>query len=462
MTGRVRRRRRVDGNTIQCRRLHYHHSMKIPPLGVVSIACNLAFAVVLLDTRVELSARRDTDEFTRRGLLDYSMVESRLQNLGSRLAQVEHGQDPPTGETTTPHHHQVTNSTLRDHVSSIWSEVGLLQQGHRNATVFMQDEIEKLKLHVALLDERVNGLLVGSRDVGTGDAVRSSTEPKWRRAQGAAPTAGPDPSVGENVKIIKRSVVRCDSQGSTAADGTFDYSQCADSAFATCNAVACMGHTAGHRRAQSVGTCGDLTSRTEEITAECCDEPSEDCTGGYPHTCNSGCAALFLPFWDDCRSLLGESGMQFEPVVALCRQANEASASLAEQLNIQCSDGTPAADCVPECSASLHGYLLLLGVGGDDSKLSCEQHHGQYSWVGASADGGYIGEDPQRFVSAVHSAAPGLYALALAADAAGSSQSLSIQSGQQAAITGLASTAILPMWGDESAPGDFQISDLGQ
>eukprot|EP01046_Picozoa_sp_COSAG06_P009032 COSAG06_NODE_466_length_15349_cov_53.328262_2_plen_219_part_00 len=42
-----------------------------------------------------------------------------------------------------------------------------------------------------------------------------------------------------------------------------------------------------------------LPSRTAAITAECCDEPTEDCTGGSPHTCNAGCAAIFLPFWDE-------------------------------------------------------------------------------------------------------------------------------------------------------------------
>ena len=39
---------------------------------------------------------------------------------------------------------------------------------------------------------------------------------------------------------------------------------------------------------------------------------------------------------------------------------------------------------VPECSEGYHGYLMLLNIDGDDSKLSCELQHGYYSWVGAA------------------------------------------------------------------------------
>jgi len=150
----------------------------------------------------------------------------------------------------------------------------------------------------------------------------------------------------------------------------------------------------GHRRAQAGdgygdGACSDLPSRSAEVTDVCCDEPEEDCTGGYPHSCNAGCAATFLPFWDDCRSALGKSGGTFEPVVALCAASagtggTASRPSLAEQLNLQCTDGTAAAECVPECSEGYHGYLMLLNIDGDDSKLSCELQHGYYSWVGAA------------------------------------------------------------------------------
>ena len=105
-----------------------------------------------------------------------------------------------------------------------------------------------------------------------------------------------------------------------------------------------------------------MAGRSAQITATCCDELTEDCSGGYPHTCNAGCAAVFLPFWTECRSALGKDSPAFEPAVALCEatQGPTAAPSLAEQLNVQCSDGTAAADCVPECSEAYHGYLMLL------------------------------------------------------------------------------------------------------
>jgi hypothetical protein len=181
--------------------------------------------------------------------------------------------------------------------------------------------------------------------------------------------------------------VRCDGTGGTTSDGTFDYARCAsDPAFATCHAEAC----AGHRRAQAgdgsgEGTCSDLESRSAEVTQVCCDEPEEDCTGGYPHSCNADCAATFLPFWEECRTVLGQESQRFESVVAICTaSAGSARPSLAQQLSLQCTDGTAAANCVPECSGRYHGYLMLLNINGDDSKLSCELQHGRYSWVGAS------------------------------------------------------------------------------
>ncbi len=64
-----------------------------------------------------------------------------------------------------------------------------------------------------------------------------------------------------------------------------------------------------------------LASQTQMINVVCCDEPSEDCTGGAPAVCNVGCAELFLPFMQSCGSVLGEHLTDFEPVVALCEAA---------------------------------------------------------------------------------------------------------------------------------------------
>ena len=58
--------------------------------------------------------------------------------------------------------------------------------------------------------------------------------------------------------------------------------------------------------------------------------------------------------------------------------------SLAQQLNVECTDGTPEYGCVPRCAEEYHGYQLLLNIGGEDSKMSCELHHSLYSWVGGA------------------------------------------------------------------------------
>merc|ERR1711969_483936 len=176
-----------------------------------------------------------------------------------------------------------------------------------------------------------------------------------RRMQGAEEPE-PEPVRGDYVLQITRNVSRCGAPGAGNIGGHFDKSRCADHAFQQCNREACLGyngdHSGGgagthgggkHRRAQAARRCkpADLAARATEITAECCDEPSEDCTGGTPHTCNAGCAAIFLPFWAECRSALGEDSGQFEAAVALCEAAVPAlpapgtSLSLAEQLNVQ-------------------------------------------------------------------------------------------------------------------------------
>eukprot|EP01045_Picozoa_sp_COSAG04_P007565 COSAG04_NODE_398_length_14962_cov_39.977461_8_plen_444_part_00 len=274
-----------------------------------------------------------------------------------------------------------------------------------------------------------------------------------RQMQGAEPERQ-----GDYVLQIKRNVTRtqCGGPGSDASNGGhFDMSRCADHVFRRCHRKECIGyngdHSSGkHRRAQAAAQrCkpADLAARTAEITAECCDEPDEDCTGGTPHNCNAGCAAAFLPFWGECRLALGEDSGRFEAAVALCEAAAPAapspatSLSLAEQLNVQCIDGTATEDCVPTCTADLHGFLMLLNIDGEDSKLSCELHHALYSWVGAATDGGYLGSDFQAFFSAVVSGAAGVYVGMLVEDA-GISTDLVVTPGQSVAVTGQAAGAL--------------------
>ena len=78
---------------------------------------------------------------------------------------------------------------------------------------------------------------------------------------------------------------------------------------------------------------------------------------------------------------LGAERTAFEEAVGICQRRTP---SLAEQLNVECTDGTPEAGCVPRCAEEFHGYQLLLNIGGEDSKMSCELHHSLYSWVGGA------------------------------------------------------------------------------
>jgi hypothetical protein len=320
-------------------------SMAPSSFAAVSVVCQCAMVAVLVHTRLELSAVQEmAPAGPRRSLLEPAVMDD-----------------------------------LREDNLRLTERIAALETEHRHITELCERDRGTAQNATAGLSQRVAELEQSAR----------------RRTQGAEPEPEPEPAVGENVKIIKPQVVRCGGPGDTTANdvGTFDYAQCADRAFATCHAEACDGHGGGHRRAQagagyggagSTCSAADLPSRTDAITAECCDEPSEDCTGGYPRTCNAGCAALFLPFWDDCHSALGKDSRNFEPVVALCEASALVAPTLAEQLNVECSDGTAAAACVPECSEELHGFLMLLNIEGDDSKLSCELHRGLYSWVGSA------------------------------------------------------------------------------
>jgi hypothetical protein len=66
------------------------------------------------------------------------------------------------------------------------------------------------------------------------------------------------------------------------------------------------------------GSCGNIAMRAMGVTAECCDEPSESCANGMPATCNAGCAAVFVPFFEECATDLGPQAAQFQQVLTLC------------------------------------------------------------------------------------------------------------------------------------------------
>ena len=55
---------------------------------------------------------------------------------------------------------------------------------------------------------------------------------------------------------------------------------------------------------------GGFQAMLKPINTECCDEPSEDCSSGYPASCNAGCAAILLPMQAACADFLHGSGLK--------------------------------------------------------------------------------------------------------------------------------------------------------
>ena len=167
-----------------------------------------------------------------------------------------------------------------------------------------------------------------------------------------------------------------------------------------------------------------------------------DCA--LPAACPSeACAATFVHFYDDCGGeLVGELD-QYTSLYVSCQDMRQSSSSIAMQLGVKCTEsGVSDADCIPECTAEIHGYTLLLNIDGGDLKLSCQLHHAIYSTRGSAAqcvlfplldgaahtrtlifladlptaaqsDGGYLGIDHRAFISAIVAGAAGSYFLTL-------------------------------------------------
>jgi hypothetical protein len=235
----------------------------------------------------------------------------------------------------------------------------------------------------------------------------------------------------------------------------------------------------GRRQAQD-GTGGcwtsnadviDVEGRTAEVNAACCSDPGDDCDSGMPTACDAECASVLLPFWQDCAVHLRAAGNghrrmqsdvyhQIHRVVKECQEADvsRAGETLAMQLSLSCTDesAVSAAECVPACSRELHGDLLLATIDGEDSKYSCELHHGLYSWMGAAADGGYLGRDTLAFVSALLSGAAGAYICTLDEDAAVRTN-IPVHPGMHVRVSGDAGLPSAPTWGT----GGWEVANSG-
>jgi hypothetical protein len=181
----------------------------------------------------------------------------------------------------------------------------------------------------------------------------------------------------------------------------------------------------GRRRAQAARLCDgrSLPNRVAAVGIVCCAHTTDDGDGhrrmqaecALPAACPSeACAATFVDFYDDCGGeLVGQLG-QYTSLYESCQGMRQGSSSIAMQLGVECTeDGVSDGDCVPECAAEVHGFLLLLNIDGNDRKFSCQLHHNLYSWIGGASDGGYLGKDHRAFISAIIAGAAGTYFLTL-------------------------------------------------
>eukprot|EP01046_Picozoa_sp_COSAG06_P002642 COSAG06_NODE_95_length_24425_cov_882.571035_19_plen_471_part_00 len=89
-------------------------------------------------------------------------------------------------------------------------------------------------------------------------------------------------------------------------------------------------------------TASDLGARSAAVDAECCDEPTEDCSSGEPATCNVGCAAVLVPYFQDCLAALQASQGGGALVGALQSTVSKCGAAV---YRCDCAEGWGGASC---------------------------------------------------------------------------------------------------------------------
>jgi hypothetical protein len=126
-----------------------------------------------------------------------------------------------------------------------------------------------------------------------------------------------------------------------------------------------------------------------------------------------------------------------------------------EQYHAQCTTAN-ILTCVPAGNATPHGFERLATIDGTNTKFSCNLANQLFSWVGAAALGGFLGQNVAAFVSAVISGAAGTYVLTLTEDADVGTD-LIVQPGQNVIISGDVGLVEAPSWG----VGSFVVQERG-
>jgi hypothetical protein len=172
------------------------------------------------------------------------------------------------------------------------------------------------------------------------------------------------------------------------------YSMVTTSLFIVLNTWAHANTTLASQRKLQVG-CGNVFTRVSEVNTACCPSGgghhrrrTQTCT---PTTCSSSCATIFVPFLDDCGTILQAAGQDLSSLQGLyysCRQAASSAGCAAASL-LPSSPPTPT-----------YTYFSWQGISQADARNRClagggdlaSIHSAQQNAAIVAAAGGASGE----------------------------------------------------------------------
>jgi hypothetical protein len=128
-----------------------------------------------------------------------------------------------------------------------------------------------------------------------------------------------------------------------------------------CPVRAASQQAGGHRRIQGANACSSVSVRMSKVNKECCNQPIEDCSTGFPSNCNANCAAVLLPFKQDCAPQLpAHINSMLDTVAHLC------AAPATSGVQVFLPDTCPSMQCVHEMSNFLVDCRRMLPLHADD------------------------------------------------------------------------------------------------